>query len=193
MIDFSAVKEIMIPEGVVANIETSSGILWEANTKKGNLVPYAIDTDGSVLNGTGYADGYRISSSGAVKTQTGTVLTGFIDCEGMGDADLIRVKGAVFNSAAYYTGIAFYDSNFNILCSLRQTAATDVEPGFSNNSVSTTCHTSGSYIKDGSDGITTIKTNFQEGGAGYALLKYFRVFGVGVGSDLIVTVNEEMK
>lgn len=191
---FENAKGITIPEGVVTKIESNGSVLWEAEEKlKGNLVPSAIDTNGSVLNGVGYADGYRISSSGAIKEQSATVLTGFIDCTGMVDADIIRVKGATFNTDVYYTGIAFYDASFNILGSLSQSYASQSEATLYNNAVSTTLHTTGSYIRDGSNGITTIKVNFQEGGAGYARLKYFRLYCVGKGADMIVTVNEEIE
>lgn len=90
--DFSKVKEVTIPEGVVLKIMSGAKLLWEKITFK-NQVPLSTDTDGSIYNGTGYKDNVRLSSSGGVSSsaQTGSVTTGFIPWK---NTDIIRIKGA---------------------------------------------------------------------------------------------------
>lgn len=74
-----------------------------------NLVPTSIDTDGSIYNGTGYQEGYRLNSSGVPAELAGAVHSGYIPYNG----EVIRVYGAT-NSSAGYSGnyIRFVDSSF---------------------------------------------------------------------------------
>ena len=43
-----------------------------------DLIPTAIDTDGTIYNGTGYMDGYRIGSGGTISASSNFMHTGFI-------------------------------------------------------------------------------------------------------------------
>lgn len=190
---FSNVKSITIPEGAVTKIEVSGKTLWQVEAEgteplKGNLVPLSIDTDGSIYNGTGYADGYRISSNGAIKTQTGTALTGFMPCDGINDATIIRMKGAEFNSSLY-TGLGLYDADFGLMYVIRYPAGTTINetiPGL----VYTV--TAGTESSMGDDGVTTITINFQESVLAANPPAYMRIFAQGSGADMIVTMDEEI-
>lgn len=157
-----------------------------------NLVSTAIDADGSIYNGVGFADGYRISSSGEIKAQSGTVLTGFIPCSGINDDTVIRMKGVEFDvEAILHTGIAFYDNNFNILCCARFPDGTMI-----NQAVQDLIYPgadAGTSSAMGSDGITVVDINFSEYVLANNPISYMRVFAKGSGANMVVTIDEEIK
>lgn len=79
-----------------------------------NLVPFSINSDGSIYNGTGYKNGYRVRSGGAEVAATNTTITGFIPVKG---GDIVYIYGwdrYVKNSTAE-NAINIYDSSFNNL------------------------------------------------------------------------------
>lgn len=87
-----------------------------------NQVPISIDTDGSIYNGVGYIDKYRLSSSGALKSNTYSVATGFIPAK---PGDTIRIGGLVWhtdNHAANY--LCAYDADFNYIGATYRVAST---------------------------------------------------------------------
>jgi hypothetical protein len=104
--DFSNVKSLSIPEGEVSKIQFLP-----------NLVGSSIDTDGSIYNGCGYMDGYRLSSSGAVKEYNDiyfqSTVTGFIP---VADGDVLHIEGCYWlnldNALNYICG---YDAEFNCI------------------------------------------------------------------------------
>ena len=104
--NLTEVKNLTIPEGTVSKIGIQT-----------NQVPLSIDKDGSIFNGTGYIDGYRLSSSGELKIYESlyyvSAATGFIPAHG---GDEIRIVGCwwyqPFNSLNY---ICAYDSQFNFI------------------------------------------------------------------------------
>ena len=187
--DFSEIKSITIPEGEVKQIAIGDTVIWKGGYT--NLVLTATDENGAILNNVGYADGYRINSSGVIKEQAGTAMTGYIEIT-PNDKDIIRVKGVTMNSVSYYTGIAFFDENYTTLVVLRQATATAAEPSKIYSVSPSPCQITGSSIIDGSDGIATIHINYNENSEHYSRIKYFRIFGVGKGADMIVTINEEI-
>ena len=89
-----------------------------------NVIPLSIDADGSVFNGTGYIDGYRLSSNyntnppHYVSAQSGYFTTGFIpytyaDCQ---NCVPFYVKGVNLDSIADYVRMAMYTdrtANYN--------------------------------------------------------------------------------
>lgn len=78
-----------------------------------NLLPLATDTDRkTIFNGTGYADGYRLNSSGVASAVSGMMVTGFIPVK---YGDIIRVYGVKNTSSAYGMNFAFYDSSNTFL------------------------------------------------------------------------------
>ena len=99
-------KVYVLPDGniygYVASISPGGTPLFK------NWLPLAIDSDGSIFNGVGYKDGYRLNTAGAVIQDTsGTVsVTGFIPCK-LGD--IVRIKGATKGASNY---ISQYKSDF---------------------------------------------------------------------------------
>ena len=94
---------------VTANIViTATTVQTEVPPSYTNLVPTSIDTDGSVYNGTGYQEGYRLNSSGTTTEWAGAVNSGFIPYNG----EVIRVYGSTskYNTDAHY--ISLYDGDF---------------------------------------------------------------------------------
>jgi hypothetical protein len=77
-----------------------------------NRVRSSIDTDGSIYNGTGYLEGYRLNSSGTTTeaSSSGAVTSGFIPYNG----EVIRVYGTtsenVTNNSNY---VIMYNGDFS--------------------------------------------------------------------------------
>ena len=78
-----------------------------------NLVETAIDTDGSIYNGTGYKDGWRFkSSSGQETQQSGSVMTGYITCQ---NGDRFKVSGVEWGPNAtigFYTACGLWSASY---------------------------------------------------------------------------------
>ena len=148
-----------------------------------NQVPISIDTDKSIFNGIGYIDGYRLSSSGNLSQQANTVTTGFIPCK---STDTIRMGGVKWRDSeatnVSYTYIAFYDTSFNLLGSLNISSPSGT---FSHRGI---VGANSSATTD-DNGVTTFNIDFTDGSE----VAYCRVNGFGNGSDMIVTINEEIK
>ncbi len=74
-----------------------------------NKVTNSINSDGSIYNGTGYQEGYRLNSSGTTSELPGAVNSGFIAY----NHEVIRVygtaNGTIGNSGNY---VVLYDSSF---------------------------------------------------------------------------------
>lgn len=151
-----------------------------------NLVPTSTDADGSVYNGVGYMDNYRLSSSGGVSStaQTGSVVTGFIP---FAVSDVIRMKGAQWLGATETYGghyyLCFYDSSKNLITTNNPTSS----------SYDTSWTGTISIVYDEATGVTTFDV-VDDGSfaAVIASAAYFRINAYGSGADLIITVNEEI-
>jgi hypothetical protein len=150
-----------------------------------NLVPTAIDTDGSVFDGIGYRDGYRLSSSGSLSAQDGTTTTGFIPVTGTG---VIRMAGIPWIPAASADGasrssyISFFDSKFAVLGSYNVSVVSGNQSNAPRGIV-----TSATVTTD-DNGVTTFAPVFSDA----SKIAYVRLNGWGSGADMIVTVNEEI-
>lgn len=170
MIDFSTVKAITIPEGVVKQITRKSDgtVLWKAGPK--NWIPYSTESDGKTIfnGGLGYKDNSRLNSSADVVTLNGYVVTGYIPVK---PGDIVRVKGITWNSSTN-TGSYFwtFNSGFTKLKSSR--------PNISSQDI-----------------VATVKEN---GVVEFMLQRYantvayIRFSSYGSGANLVVTVNEEI-
>lgn len=134
-------------------------------TPQGNLLPKAIDTDGSIYNGVGYKSGWRLSgTSGLEKETENFVLTGYIPftC-----GDVIRMANISVTSTEFY--VWTYDGEFNPV-SIVDSSKLPLAVG----------DTSATW-----DGI-----NSQ---ALYANAKYIRISIKGtMSSNTIITINEEI-
>lgn len=156
-----------------------------------NQVPISTDTDGSIYNGTGYKDNARLSSSGGVSSaaQTGSVTTGFIPFK---NTDVIRVKGA------RWLGLSAEDTSTHWYFNLYNTNKALVSNGcMSSGAYSTDYSTQAAVNYDAATGVTTFSIINPTGDSGHfrAAAKsaaYFRLNAKGKGSDLIVTVNQEI-
>ena len=186
MIDFSAVKGISIPEGKVKAIhrENDGQLLWKGGYK--NWVPLSTEEDGvSIYNGgLGYKEGYRLSSSGAEKTQTGSTATGFIPAK---PGDVVRMAGATWGTTEKdgYCYILYYNSNFTKLASVNRFKMAD-ENGVSN--IGGNVDKTASSILTDENGVTTFNIIF----TAEVDYEYIRISATGNGADMIVTVNEEI-
>lgn len=113
---FTNTKALAIPEGDVVKIECDGVVLWELPSSYKNQIPYSIDTDKSIFNGKGYVDSTRLSSSGATKTASNCITTGYIKAK---SNDIIRISGVTWK--AVQSGVNYvccYDSNFNFVCAV---------------------------------------------------------------------------
>lgn len=143
-----------------------------------NLVPTSIDTDGSIYNGVGYQEGYRLNSSGVPAELAGAVHSGFIPYDG----ELIRVWGttnASFGTSGNYIGL--YDANFAKIYVL----------GGSNYTAygGTWTVKDGKYMATFGPGVCTNAATSEY----LASAKYIRVSMPNcTGANLVVTLDEEI-
>lgn len=170
------------------HIDNDGNLIMEENAPYTNLVPSGKDTDGSILNDVGYVDNYRISASGNITGQTGTVLTGHIPYREVSDLDDIKTKGVSY-VADLYCGIMLYDEDYKLMGGLRLIEGES--PSLLNETVPI-LHTVGSSISVDEEGIATIHLNFVEDNLVNNPVSYFRLFAKGEGSDLIVTRKENI-
>lgn len=154
-----------------------------------NLVPTSTDTDGSIYNGTGYKDNVRLSSSGSVSgsAQTGSVVTGFIPFK---NTDVIRMKGATWT---HRSGEHYY---FNLYNSSKALVSGGVLAAHSWGA-DTAFQQQLQITHDDSTGVTTFQILNPTGNTGIfraaaRTAAYFRINAYGKGSDLIITVNQEI-
>lgn len=177
-------KELYIDGIKLVKLFINGVQVWKSGYK--NWVPYSLESGGaSIYNGgLGYKDGYRLSSSGAEKTQDGSTLTGFIPTK-LGD--VIRMAGVTWGTTASegYSYIQFYNSNFKIVHTVNRYQMESAN-GITN-SGSTVDQTNSSVLTD-SNGVTTFNIVFK-------IIKdysYIRISADGNGADMIVTINEEI-
>lgn len=178
--DFSKVKKIVIAAGEVKQIEIDGVVVWKGGYT--NLVPTSTNTDGSVFNGTGYKDGYRLSSSGALKAQNNTATTGFIKAT---KNDVIRMAGTKWDETTGYNYIVLYDAKFNILETINRTTVEINSDGW--------CYTSKGVVDRAKITISNDITEFRialKSGYEYS---YVRISAYGNGADMVITVNEEIE
>lgn len=118
VIDFYKVVSVTIPEGAVTKIIAADRI-W-CNYK--NLVYSSIDVEGSIYNGCGYKEGYRVRSGGAelAVTDQGSCITGHIPVQ---PGDIVRLTGWNFSYASVANAVNFYNLNFTNLGQFTQQPA----------------------------------------------------------------------
>lgn len=146
-----------------------------------NLVPTSIDIDGSIYNGVGYKENYRLSSSGNETSQTGACITGYIPFK---HGQVIRTVGSTGSASEGGMYIGFYNSSFEkVTVSYISAIATEEQEG--------------SYIQR-DDGLyeATVNTGHFGSGNFYEEMiqsSYIRVsLNPCSGSNMIVTLNEEI-
>ena len=143
-----------------------------------NLLPSAIDTDGSIYNGVGWEKGYRLGSDGAPSGQNNSYLTGFIPVK---FGDVVHLKNVKWQNGVT-TGlnsgnqrISFYSAD---KAHLAQTNAIGLGGTLSG-------------VKD-ENGIWTQFTVKNWTGVDLGNAAYFRLNCAEISGDSIITANEEI-
>ena len=143
-----------------------------------NQLPLATDANGSVLNGTGWAAGYRLNSSGAQEAMSGSYITGFIPAKFGDTVYLKNVKWQNGVSSGLNSGnqrISFYDASKKHLAQTNAIAVAGALAGIKNDS-----------------GIWTQFTLRNFSGGTLTNAAYFRLNCAGISGESIITVNEEI-
>lgn len=159
-----------------------------------NQVPLSTDASGNVFNGTGYQDGYRLSSSsGNTSAQEGSTVTGFIPFK-MGN--VLRMKGVLFGSTdqptvsdgyvnvGHYCNVCMYDSSKSKVDCLTYNA---YKSAMNNNQTQSGIYNAIAY--DSATGVTEITLDRM---SGITTTAYIRINAHGNGADMIVTVDQEI-
>ena len=170
--DFTNLSSLTIPEGDVVKIIIGDVVYWEKKTFAdfNNLVPYALNTDGSVLDGKGYKTGYHWNSAILSEASAFTAI-GFIPISGTVQHD-IYVYGINFTGTSRNSFYLYNEAFYNLDGGL------GLKDGFSNVIISSVAKLANNYFK--------IRT------ATYSTkVKYFTISGVTVsGITPIVTIDE---
>ena len=174
--DLSAYKTISLNGTPMKEIYIDGTRVWKRPVT--NWVRKSIDTDGSIYNGTGYKDGYRLSSSGGVSSSAVSTAThtGFMPFT---KGDIIRIKiigGFAQSGSGNY--VNFYNSSYGLV-------KADYPENWKGGTYGTT-----ETLADGSTLITGFTAN-QLGVT--SAVAYFRVsLNPAKGANLVITINEEI-
>lgn len=141
-----------------------------------NQIPRSTDTDGSVYDGDGYADGSYLSSSGGVSTKAGCVVSGFIPYTG---DKPIYFKGTDLVSTSTYTRINLYDTSKTKVGNMTQTGKGDNNVHLNYNF---------EIVAEG-DYFKMMPKNLTASFSGIAFIRISCEFGI-TGDEWIVTVDE---
>lgn len=175
---FDNAETVTLAGKVVEKLVLDGKTIYEKVLQKyKNWVPYSIDTDRSIFNGTGWIGKTRLSSSGATKDADYASTTGYIPAKA---GDVVRIAGTGWLDSNYLSTnyICTYDSNFNFIAAV-------------NNGGS---YGGGTVSGDLNVAVVTLNNT--------STIAYIRVsssdasgkpVGVdGPGDNLIVTINEEI-
>ena len=172
---------IAIPEvtgDIVINVTTEAAVAAYTNQ-----IPISTDTDGSVFNGIGYKQGYRINSSGNVADVTSGGITadcfatGFIPVKG---GDIIRFSGAYVEGDSGGANNWYYDSS-KVKGAIGFTAYSFVSNLDAVKNLFKACDYNENEQRLYS---FTLKDNVEAG--------YMRFTLFGNGANAVITVNEEI-
>lgn len=141
-----------------------------------NQVTISTDADGNVYNGTGYKDGYRISSSGAEAELSGFTATGFIPFT---KGQTIRIGGEGITYDSYGCVLMCYDTSKTVIANV---GIGYDKVGNTNYGTWTTEETSVFCL----DPVDNYPSTF----SGDSL--YIRISAKGSGANLIVTLDEKI-
>ncbi|MBR5306926.1 MAG: hypothetical protein IKU47_08415 [Oscillospiraceae bacterium] len=173
---FKNVKGLTLPNGNAVKLSVVDKTLWRKTKKYKNWLPFATNADRkTIMNGVGYKEGYRLSSSSGGETaQKGMCVSGLMFPCKVGD--VVRIKGVKPKQ-----GTASYVMTFN-------SANTKV------GALSLLQHTDGSDWASKTEavyenGILTVELNSSTFGTGFDAFR----FSAGViDENTIVTINEEI-
>ena len=174
--NFSNIKNLTIGGIELKELRIDGIEIWKSVASLVNQIPISTDTDGSIY---GFKTGYRVSSSGEVKSHTGYELTGFIPFKkgdvlrgNEGIIGLISQNGVAGNTG--YNAISLYDSNKTFIknVTIARNNATQAGVTFNNDD---------SFVFDSS-----LNSNVTDAVA------FIRVTTINITSDSIITVNQEI-
>ena len=165
MIDFSTIKKLSIDNIELRRLLVNDTLVWRDGIF--NWVPVSRDTDGSIYNSVGYIEGYRLSSSGALKEQNNSTACGYIPAK---TGDTVRLAGMDWSDKGgnIYDYIICYDNAFTKLSTLNSQGYGD-----------------GATVSVNEEGIWTFTITMNN-------TAYIRISATGTGTDMIVTVNEKI-
>lgn len=163
---FSNVSALTIPEGEVVKITHGNTVLWQKQTEEPII---------NLIDSVGYTDGKRLGTSdGGFRDNAKTMATGYILFNTIGD--VFRTSGLSFEAATESNcGVWVYREDQSYWTYYNTKHA---------NSPMTMVGSWGTIEIDAS-GNLTITTGASANG-------YIRLVGIGSGSDLILTKNQEI-
>lgn len=177
-LDFSKLKSLSID-----GIKLNKLYMRQYN----DLMLNAIDTNGELYNGCGFMRGYRLNSSGNLTAQTNSIVSGFMPCTA---SSVIKIAGASWlesdaaNAYTEYNYLSYYDNNFNMLAAINYNGALHIHG-------SVEIDIEKSIINVDNSGCTTFQIAFVEG-ADPSQIAYFRINGIYGGTNMVVTVDEDI-
>lgn len=179
--DFSNIKAIKIPEGVVTKITALGRVIWSATVAIKNWVKYSTINDGKTIynNDLGYKDGYRIRSGGTEGVLSDATCTGFIPLK---NGDTLRISPA-FTGKNTQNAINFADGSFT---NLGQITDNGTGYGICSGKVNL-------YKTQLVNGVSTLTLTANHD----ANIRYVRITNykgsTSSGANMIITVNEEIE
>jgi hypothetical protein len=166
--------KLSLGELTLKNLQVNGIQIYKSGYK--NWVPYSLDTDGSVFNGVGYKDGYRLRSGGGLAEVAGGRVTGYIPVTA---GDIVRLTGWNFDFAVAANAVNFSDSTFTNLGQITMQPA-----AYGICAVTTPTVTSHNGVF-----MFTVPNNVD--------IRYLRVSGLNENNipipEMIITINEEIK
>ena len=178
-INFENLSALSTPNGKVHEIFHNDDLLFLKEESFVNRVPYSIDTDGSVFNGCGYLNGYRLKSTGEIAEQDNSCVTGFIRARA---GEIVEFSGAKWlydEVDRYDVGsdricyLTIYDKNFNHIDS-------------SQNSNDPAYWDIGEITKNLLNDVKTITLPNDNN------IYYIRINCLGDGANLVLTIRETL-
>ena len=153
-----------------------------------NWVKTAKDSDKTTIfnGGKGYIDGQRLSSSGSLKSQSNTVTTGFIKAS---KNNVVRMTGTQWNKSAGYNYFVMYDDNLNIIETINYDGTGNASTKGWSYSGKSKVNSNNTYVYV-ENGITRFQIVFNDSGLDYS---WIRISAYGLGEDMVVTIDEEIK
>lgn len=175
--NYSKTKEVKLRNLGVAKILLGTKVLWE-KIKFVNQIPLSINADGTIYNGKGYKEDYRIRSGGLEVAQSSACCTGFIPLK---NGDTLRIYPAFIGNNTD-NAINFADSSFT---NIGQITDSGSGYGICEGKVST-------YKTSVVGGVSTLTLGSKHDGR----IAYVRVtnFTKNVpAKDFIISVNQEIE
>lgn len=183
--DFLNLKSLIIPEGEVAEIVCNGVVLWKSGYT--NRVPLSTEDDGKTIynGGLGYKNGYRVRSGGAEGVSSDSACTGFIPVK---SGDAVYVSGMPwFTGASSANALNVSDSSFTNIGQF--TMGQNAKYGIF----------SSAYLNYTASSVVEVKPGVwkwivppADSGVAYIRVSGYEIGNTALGSNMIVTVNEEI-